>query len=144
MGSDFPKADICKNCCSWFEPNIIYRDRIVFRDRQTGEIKKLSNDLKGGTEESISIDSKSNLSETTSEWNNSNLEHFEINILCGNIEAKFKVKKKYTISKVINRFIEYEKPKKVKGTLMRKGLALYGSDIIGELGISENETLELI
>ena len=147
MGQSDPEGDYYDdNCCPCFQTKtkIIYRDRILFRDRQDGKVIKLSKDLMGVANELTGTDLKSNSSETTSEWNNSNPDHFEITIRYENVEAKFKVKKKYNVSKVISKFIEHEKPEKAKGILLRDGSALNGTDILEELGISENETLELI
>ena len=83
-------------------------------------------------------------SSKTSDWNDFNPDHFEINIQCGDKVTKFKVKKKYTVSKVITKFIEYEKPEKIEGKLLREGIPLNATDIIEALDILDNETLDLI
>ena len=76
-------------------------------------------------------------------WDNFNPEHFEINIRCGDKVTKFKKKKKYIVSKVITKFIEYEKPEKIEGKLLREGIPLNATDIIEALDILDNEILDL-
>ena len=59
------------------------------------------------------------------------------------IEKKNSKKKKYTISKVITKYIEMENPEKVEGRLLKEGMTLDFIKTLGELGISENDTLDL-
>ena len=83
-------------------------------------------------------------SSKSSSFNSSKEDHFEINIRYGHKKIKFKVKKKYTVSKVITKFIELEKPQKVQGRLLQEGEPLEFTKTLGELGISENDTLDIV
>ena len=144
-------GDICENCCGngnkgkisisddQFEP-IIFEPNTR---RAITQISKLRDNLTGVTRENSLNPPKSDSSKT-SDWDNFNPDHFEINIRCGDKVTKFKVKKKYTVSKVITKFIEYEKPEKIEGKLLHEGIPLNATDIIGELDILDNETLDLI
>jgi hypothetical protein len=116
----------------------------ICNEKNNEQISNLRDNLTGVTTK-ISIKAPSSDSSKTSDWNYFNPEHFEINIRCGHKETKFKVKKKYTVSKVITKFIDNEKPdEKLEGKLLREGMPLKATDILGELGILENETLDLI
>ena len=144
-------GDICENCCGngnkgkisisddQFEP-IIFEPNTR---RAITQISKLRDNLTGVTRENSLNPPKSDSSKT-SDWDNFNPDHFEINIRCGDKVTKFKVKKKYTVSKVITKFIEYEKPEKIEGKLLHEGIPLNATDIIRELDILDNETLDLI
>ena len=144
-------GDICENCCGngnkgkisisddQFEP-IIFEPNTR---RAITQISKLRDNLTGVTRENSLNPPKSDSSKT-SDWDNFNPDHFEINIRCGDKVTKFKVKKKYTVSKVITKFIEYEKSEKIEGKLLHEGIPLNATDIIGELDILDNETLDLI
>ena len=104
---------------------------------------QISNLRENSTANSLKLSNSD--SSKTSGWDDSNPDHFEINIRCGHKVTKFKVKKKYTASKAITKFIEYAKPQeKLEGKLLREGTPLNATDILGELGKLENETLELI
>ena len=143
MGKDFSK--IC--CCDDKEekPKLDNLVEPIINDSPVDEKKiqifKLRNNLSGVTN---SLNPPSSNSSKTSEWNNFNPDHLEINIRYGHKEIKFKVKKKYTVSKVITKFIEYEKPEKIEGKLLREDVPLNATDIIGTLDLLENETLDLI
>ena len=144
-------GDICENCFrnSPKRKNFYIRRRtepIIFEPntrRAITQISKLRDNLTGVTRENSLNPPKSDSSKT-SDWDNFNPEHFEINIRCGDKVTKFKVKKKYTVSKVITKFIEYEKPEKIEGKLLHEGIPLNATDIIRELDILDNETLDLI
>ena len=144
-------GDICENCCGNGSKgkNSISDDQfepIIFEPntrRAITQISKLRDNLTGVTRENSLNPPKSDSSKT-SDWDNFNPDHFEINIRCGDKVTKFKVKKKYTVSKVITKFIEYEKPEKIEGKLLHEGIPLNATDIIGELDILDNETLDLI
>ena len=144
-------GDICENCCGNGNKgkNSISDDQfepIIFEPntrRAITQISKLRDNLTGVTRENSLNPPKSDSSKT-SDWDNFNPAHFEINIRCGDKVTKFKVKKKYTISKVITKFIEYEKPEKIEGKLLHEGIPLNATDIIGKLDILDNETLDLI
>ena len=113
------------------------------RNRKKNEIDKLSNNLTGVTKEYTANDLNSDSSKSSS-FNSSNEDHFEINIRYDHQEIKFKVKKKYTVSKVITKFIDLEKPKEVQGRLLLEGDPLEFTKTLGELGISENDTLDIV
>ena len=144
-------GDICENCCGngnkgkisisddQFEP-IIFEPNTR---RAITQISKLRDNLTGVTRENSLNPPKSDSSKT-SDWDNFNPEHFEINIRCGDKVTKFKVKKKYTVSKVITKFIELEKPQKVQGRLLQEGEPLEFTKTLGELGISENDILDIV
>ena len=89
-------------------------------------------------------DGEKNDSSKSSSFNSSNEDHFEINIRYDHQEIKLKVKKKYTVSKVITKFIDLEKPKEVQGRLLLEGDPLEFTKTLGELGISENDTLDIV
>ena len=113
-------------------------------EENNSQISNLRENLTGVTKAN-SLEPPNSDSSKTSGWDDSNPDHFEINIRCGHQVTKFKVKKKYTASKVITKFIEYAKPQeKLEGKLLREGTPLNATDILGELGKLENETLELI
>ncbi len=113
-------------------------------EENNSQISNLRENLTGVTTAN-SLKLQNSYSSKTSGWDDSNPDHFEINIRCGHKVTKFKVKKKYTASKVITKFIEYAKPQeKLEGKLLREGTPLNATDILGELGKLENETLELI
>ena len=143
-------GDICENCCGngskgkisisddQFEP-IIFEPNTR---RAITQISKLRDNLTGVTRENSLNPPKSDSSKT-SDWDNFNPDHFEINIRCGDKVTKFKVKKKYTVSKVITKFIEYEKPEKIEGKLLREGIPLNATDKIEALDILDNEILDL-
>ncbi len=135
-----------KNCCLC-KPKVIYQDRyidrIIYSNKPENKKEKyddLFDNLSGRTKDSESSDTSE-----TSEWLDTNPNHFEIFILCGNKKTKLKVKKKYSISKVITKFLELEKVnEEIEGKLMREGCPLKPNNTLGELGISKNETLCLV
>ena len=139
--------DYLENCCcdedgnDWaFKVGPIVNDP---KDEEKKEKDKLSNNSTGVAKEYSERDLDSDISKTSS-FNSSNEDHFEINIRYGHQEIKFKVKKKYTVSKVITKFIEAENPQDVQGRLMQEGVPLKFTKTLGELGISENDTLDLV
>ena len=139
-------GDICENC---FE--IRKKEKIdlkvspfkVIKTKEKNEIDNLAENLTGVTKEYSANELNSDSSKTSS-FNSSNEDHFEIIIRYGHQEKKFKVKKKYTVSKVITKFIDLEKPQEVQGRLMLEGVPLELIKTLGELGISENDTLDLV
>ena len=140
------------NCCLCkpkVETKVEYVEKIVYKDRPKYEKKdydydNLSKGLSGVTKEfTDEPSSASSESSDTSRWTGANPNHFEIFIWCGPKRRKLKVKQKYSVSKVINKFIELEKPD-VEGKLLRDGKPLKPKDTLKELGISAEETLDLI
>ena len=139
-------CDICENCLlDGKKGNIDFKvSKIkVIKKKEKNEIDDLADNLTGVTKEYSANELNSDSSKTSS-FNSSNEDHFEIIIRYGHQEKKFKVKKKYTVSKVITKFIDLEKPKEVQGRLMLEGVPLEFTKTLGELGISENDTLDLV
>ena len=112
-------------------------------EEKKNEIDKLSNNLTGITKVYTTNDLNLDSSKSSS-FNSSNENHFKIIIRYGNQEIIFEVKKKYTVSKVITKFIELEKPQEVQGQLLQEGVPLKLTKTLGELGISENDTLDIV
>jgi len=127
-----------------YQDKIIYQEKIVYKDNPKNE-KENYHDLKdnlSGKTHQFTDDSESS---ETSVWSDTNPNHFEIFIICGNKKTKFKVKKKYSVSKVITKFLELENPQQdIEGKLMRKGSPLKPKNTLEELGISKDETLYLV
>ena len=137
-----------KNCPQFFQKDDREQNKTIIIDAQNNEennlqVSNLRDNITGITREN-SLKPPNSDSSKTSDWNDFNPDHFEINIQCGDKVTKFKVKKKYTVSKVITKFIEYEKPEKIEGKLLHEGIPLNATDIIGELDVLDNETLDLI
>ena len=112
-------------------------------EEKKNEIDKLSNNLTGITKVYTTNDLNLDSSKSSS-FNSSNENHFKIIIRYGQQEIIFEVKKKYTVSKVITKFIELEKPQEVQGQLLQEGVPLKLTKTLGELGISENDTLDIV
>ena len=139
-------GDICANCrLGGKKGNIDLKVSTikVIKKTEKNEIDNLADNLTGVTKEYSSNELNSDSSKTSS-FNSSNEDHFEIIIRYGHQEKKFKVKKKYTVSKVITKFIDLEKPKEVQGRLLLEGDPLEFTKTLGELGISENDTLDIV
>ena len=142
-------CEYCKRICSEdrdqnsFEPGRIISPVLnnPNEEQKNEKITDLVDNLTGLTKE-YSPKTLSSKSQTSS-WIDSNHYHFEINIRYCHREKKLKVKKKYTISKVITKYIELENPEKVEGRLLKEGMTLDFIKTLGELGISENDTLDL-
>ena len=111
--------------------------------RKKNEIDKLSNNLTGITKVYTANDLNLDSSKSSS-FNSSNENHFKIIIRYGNQEIIFEVKKKYTVSKVITKFIELEKPQEVQGQLLQEGVPLKLTKTLEELNISENDILDIV
>ena len=90
----------------------------------------------------------SNPTSITSSWNLENPAHFEINIQFRHQTKKIKVKKKYKLIKIANKFIESEsKSENIsfdKVQFSYHGKILNLGKTLEELGISQDDTLELI
>ena len=135
----------CDECFKGDEP-VQNKIRIMYpivEEKEKNEIDKLSNNLTGITKVYTANDLNSDSSKSSS-FNSSNENHFKIIIRYGNQEIIFEVKKKYTVSKVITKFIELEKPQEVQGQLLQEGVPLKLTKTLGELGISENDTLDIV
>ena len=137
-------------CCEEDDEKNVVEDGCDFKNiyypreiEKKNEIDKLTNNLTGVTKEYTAKDLNPDSSKSSS-FNSSNEDHFEINIRYDHQEIKLKVKKKYTVSKVITKFIELEKPKEVQGRLLLEGDPLEFTKTLGELGISENDTLDIV
>ena len=89
-------------------------------------------------------DGEKNDSSKSSSFNSSNENHFKIIIRYGHQEIIFEVKKKYTVSKVITKFIELEKSQEVQGQLLQEGVPLKFTKTLEELNISENDILDIV
>ena len=144
MGCEYCK----RNCSEYCDQNYLEYGRIISpilnnpnKEQKNEKITDLVDNLTGLTKE-YSPKTLSSKSQTSS-WIDSNHDHFEINIRYCHREKKLKVKKKYTISKVITKYIELENPEKVEGRLLKEGMTLDFIKTLGELGISENDTLDL-
>ena len=133
------------SCCTKDKKGNIDEDLIyaIEEEKEKNEIDKLSNNLTGITKVYTANDLNSDSSKSSS-FNSSNEDHFKIIIRYCHQEIKFKVKKKYTVSKVITKFIELEKPQEVQGQLLQEGVPLKLTKTLGELGISENDTLDIV
>ena len=124
----------------------VYVDRPVYINSPENEKENYINLLDNLSAKSNQYPENSdNSSETTSTWNGNNPDHFEINIQCGDKPpTKLKVKKKYSVGKVIDKFNDIEKPQEKLGRLKLGDSELNPLRTLGELGISEDEILELI
>ena len=155
----------CCPCCPLKDDNDI--DRIMLKPEPPKKYKKKKEKTKIEVKDSYKIEDENLENETnlesingsliinssssstiTSSWNQENPNHIEINIQFRHQTKKIKVKKKYKLIKIATKFIESES--KSENISFEKVQFSYHGEILNlgktleELGISQDDTLELI